>query len=138
MLCKQQLEELSLENQQLKEDNEHTKMHIKEMEISRQPLSEKIPVADQLFKEMSHCLFDLKALCSILNQRVNGKEPNLSLLLGIGSLNSSSEESESYHSTECLTKKLSEAHRLRKDIDDLRIMLSDCYAQDMGDNCITQ
>lgn len=51
--------------------------------VSRQPLSEKMPVAEQLFKEMSHCLFDLKALCSILNQRAQGKEPNLSLLLGI-------------------------------------------------------
>lgn len=42
-----------------------------------------LTVIDQLFKEMSYCLFDLKALCSILNQRAQGKEPNLSLLLGI-------------------------------------------------------
>ncbi|XP_018118748.1 centrosomal protein of 85 kDa-like isoform X2 [Xenopus laevis] len=137
MHCTRQLEELSLEKQKLKEDNECIRGQM-DMQISRQPLSDKIPVAEQLFKEMSHCLFDLKALCSILNQRVRGKEPNLSLLLGIGSLNSSLEENEACHSSESLTKKLSEAHQLRKDIDDLRTMLSDCYAQDMGDNCITQ
>ncbi|KAM4771365.1 centrosomal protein of 85 kDa-like [Rhinophrynus dorsalis] len=136
--CSQKVVEISLENQALKEEIMQLQELVEEMKLSRQPLSEKFPVADQLFKELSHCLFDLKALCSILNQRVHGKEPNLSLLLGIGSVNCSSEESETCHSTESLTKKLSDVRQLRKDIDDLRTMLSDCYAQDMGDNCITQ
>lgn len=39
--------------------------------------------AGSLLKEMSLCLLDLKALCSILTQRAQGKEPNLALLLGI-------------------------------------------------------
>ncbi|XP_056674660.1 centrosomal protein of 85 kDa-like isoform X2 [Monodelphis domestica] len=93
---------------------------------------------DQLFKEMSHCLFDLKALCSILTQRAQGKEPNLSLLLGIRSLSSSAEESEKEYSPELLTEKLSDMCQLRKEIDELRTLISDSYAQDMGDNCITQ
>ncbi|KAM3931601.1 centrosomal protein of 85 kDa-like isoform 2-T2 [Leptodactylus fuscus] len=135
----QKLHTFFLENQKLKEENASMCRQLEELLVSRQPLSEKMPVAEQLFKEMSHCLFDLKALCSILNQRVQGKEPNLSLLLGIRSANSSSEESEaSSHSTEALTKKLADARQLRKDIDELRTTLSDCYAQDMGDNCITQ
>uniref|UniRef100_A0A672ZBC0 Centrosomal protein 85, like n=1 Tax=Sphaeramia orbicularis TaxID=375764 RepID=A0A672ZBC0_9TELE len=37
----------------------------------------------QLLKEMSLCLLDLQALCSIQAQRAEGKEPNLSLLLGM-------------------------------------------------------
>ena len=41
------------------------------------------PEAGPLLKEMSLCLLDLKALCSILTQRAQGKEPNLALLLGI-------------------------------------------------------
>lgn len=65
------------------EENASLKEQIRQVEQSRQPVSEKMPVADQLFKEMSHCLFDLKALCSILTHRAQGKEPNLSLLLGI-------------------------------------------------------
>lgn len=37
----------------------------------------------RLLKEMSLCLLDLQGLCSILAQRAQGKEPNLSLLLGM-------------------------------------------------------
>uniref|UniRef100_A0A2K5EKU1 Centrosomal protein 85 like n=2 Tax=Aotus nancymaae TaxID=37293 RepID=A0A2K5EKU1_AOTNA len=105
--------------------------------LSKRPLFD-LTVIDQLFKEMSCCLFDLKALCSVLNQRAQGKEPNLSLLLGIRSMNCSAEETENDHSAETLTKKLSDVCQLRRDIDELRTTISDRYAQDMGDNCVTQ
>uniref|UniRef100_A0A8C7BIX6 Centrosomal protein 85 like n=1 Tax=Neovison vison TaxID=452646 RepID=A0A8C7BIX6_NEOVI len=105
--------------------------------LTKWPLSD-LNVIDQLFKEMSYCLFDLKALCSILNQRAQGKEPNLSLLLGIRSMNCSAEETENDYSPETLSKKLSDVCQLRRDIDELRTTISDRYAQDMGDNCITQ
>lgn len=72
-----------MKSQRLAEENASLKEQIHQMEQSRQPLTEKLPVANQLFKEMSHCLFDLKALCNILTHRAQGKEPNLSLLLGI-------------------------------------------------------
>lgn len=42
-----------------------------------------IPEVGRLLKEMSMCLLDLQAFCSILAQRAQGKEPNLSLLLGM-------------------------------------------------------
>lgn len=133
----QHLHKTVLENQRLMEETASLKEQIYQMEQSRQPVAEKLPVADQLFKEMSHCLFDLKALCSILTHRAQGKEPNVSLLLGIRSMSCSSED-EKYHSTETLSKKLSEVCQLRKDIDELRTIISECYAQDMGENCITQ
>ncbi|NXY87693.1 CE85L protein, partial [Alcedo cyanopectus] len=134
----EQLNKTLSENQRVLEENACLKEQMRQVELSRQPVSEKMPVADQLFKEMSHCLFDLKALCSILSQRAQGKEPNLSLLLGIRSLSCSAEENENYHSTESLSEKLLDVCQLRKDIDELRTMMSDRYAQDMGDNCITQ
>ncbi|XP_060094609.1 centrosomal protein of 85 kDa-like isoform X2 [Heteronotia binoei] len=133
----QQLRKTLHENQRFMDENASLREQIHQMEQSRQPVTEKLPVADQLFKEMSHCLFDLKALCSILTHRAQGKEPNLSLLLGIRSMSCSAED-ENYHSTESLSKKLSEVCQLRKDIDELRTIISDCYAQDMGENCITQ
>lgn len=43
----------------------------------------KVQDVGRLLKEMSLCLLDLQALCSILAQRAQGKEPNLSLLLGM-------------------------------------------------------
>lgn len=48
------------------------------------PLSHaEMPEVGRLLKEMSLCLLDLQALCNILAQRAQGKEPNLSLLLGM-------------------------------------------------------
>ncbi|XP_068933069.1 centrosomal protein of 85 kDa-like isoform X2 [Petaurus breviceps papuanus] len=132
-----------LENQRISEEyspfseERQEKQSKYQADLSVQPLLN-LNMVDQLFKEMSHCLFDLKALCSILNQRAQGKEPNLSLLLGIRSMSSSTEETENDHSPESLTKKLSDMRQLRKEIDELRTMISDRYAQDMGDNCITQ
>lgn len=40
--------------------------------LSKRPLFD-LSVIDQLFKEMSYCLLDLKALCSILNQRAQAR-----------------------------------------------------------------
>ncbi|KAM4866151.1 centrosomal protein of 85 kDa-like isoform 2-T2 [Thomomys bottae] len=140
----QRLTKALLENQRQTEETSSLLDHCQESDQSRQqtihskrPLFD-LTVIDQLFKEMSYCLFDLKALCSILNQRAQGKEPNLSLLLGIRSMNCSTEETGNDHSPETLSKKLSDVCQLRRDIDELRTTISDRYAQDMGDNCITQ
>lgn len=53
-------------------------------------------------------------------------------------MNCAAEETENDHSPETLTKKLSDVCQLRRDIDELRTTISDRYAQDMGDNCVTQ
>ncbi|MGH0168828.1 UNVERIFIED_CONTAM: hypothetical protein FKN15_012497 [Acipenser sinensis] len=47
-------------------------------------------------------------------------------------------KTENINSEDSLATKLSEVCQLRKDIDELRTIISDGYAQDMGDNCITQ
>ncbi|XP_059897591.1 centrosomal protein of 85 kDa-like isoform X1 [Gadus macrocephalus] len=94
-----------------------------------------------LLKEMSLCLLDLKALCSVLTQRARGQEPNLALLLGIKSMGFSGEENEGSDVTEednVLRAKVQEVSQLRSNIDELRRTVSDRYAQDMGENCITQ
>ncbi|XP_066532465.1 centrosomal protein of 85 kDa-like [Hoplias malabaricus] len=110
-----------------------------EEEVSRPAPGPVLQEAGPLLKEMSLCLLDLKALCSILTQRAQGKEPNLALLLGIKSMSCSSDENEKPSAEEgSLRAKLLEVCQLRKDIDDLRIIISDRYAQDMGDNCVTQ
>lgn len=84
----------------------------------------------QLLKEMSLCLLDLQALCSILAQRAEGKEPNLSLLLGMKSLSVSMEENECRVVVEQEMRfKLLEVTQLRKDIDELRRSIKDCSAQ---------
>lgn len=97
------------------------------------------PEVSRLLREMSLCLLDLQALCSILSQRAQGKEPNLSLLLGMKSLSVSAEESDSRRvEEEELRFKLLEVSQLRRDIDELRRSISDRYAQCKGDSRISQ
>lgn len=50
----------------------------------------------------------------------------------------SAEESEKPLMEDGLRVKLLEVCQLRKDIDELRTVISDRYAQDMGENCVTQ
>jgi len=45
---------------------------------------------------------------------------------------------EDWMSPEVLQKKLVEAQQLRRDVEELRNVILDRYAQDMGENCITQ
>ncbi|XP_047430246.1 centrosomal protein of 85 kDa-like isoform X3 [Mugil cephalus] len=99
-----------------------------------------MPEVAQLLKEMSLCLLDLQGLCSILAQRAQGKEPNLSLLLGMKSFSVPAEESDRKVEVveEELRFKLLEVGQLRRDIDELRRSISDRYAQYMGDSCVSQ
>ncbi|KAK0140708.1 Centrosomal protein [Merluccius polli] len=91
-------------------------------------------LTQRLHGEMSSCLCDLRSLCNVLTQRSQGQDPNLSLLLGItGPL-----YVEDWLSPEVLQKKLVEVQQLRRDVEELRTTVSDRYAQDMGENCITQ
>lgn len=104
------------------------------------PLSHmEMPEVGQLLKELSLCLLDLQGLCSILAQRAQGKEPNLSLLLGMKSLSVSAEENDCkvVAVEDELRLKLLEVGKLRRDIDALRKNISDCYEQFLCD-CISQ
>ncbi|XP_041831769.1 centrosomal protein of 85 kDa-like isoform X2 [Melanotaenia boesemani] len=93
---------------------------------------------DRLLKEMSLCLLDLQGLCSILAQRAQGKQPNLSLLLAMKSFSVPAEETRTAAVDEALSIKLLEVNQLRRDIDDLRRNISDRYSQGVDDSCITQ
>lgn len=42
-----------------------------------------VRLAQQLLDEMASCLSDLRSLCSVLTHTAHGRDPNLSLLLGI-------------------------------------------------------
>lgn len=137
-LLKGLMEDFSTRNQRVAEANSILEERSPETERPRHLSVEETTAIQNLLKAMSICLHDLRALCNILTERAQGKEPNLSLLLGIQSLQCSGDEVENYHSDEFLSKKLTDVYQLRKDIDELRTIISDRYAQDMGDNCITQ
>ncbi|XP_043939856.1 centrosomal protein of 85 kDa [Protopterus annectens] len=132
------VKELSVQNQDLMEKNltlqEQLTQSCQRMSLSR----ETFQLTQKLHTEMFTCLRHLQSVCKILMQRTQGKDPNLSLLLGMQSMQSSTEDDGNWQSPELLKKKLSEVQQLHTDIEELRTTISDHYAQDVGENCITQ
>ncbi|NWR57240.1 CEP85 protein, partial [Bucorvus abyssinicus] len=133
------VKELSVQNQDLIEKNLTLQERHRQAELTAQPLPpETACLAQELHSELASCLQDLQSVYSIVTQRAQGKDPNLSLLLGIRSGQCSTKERDDLLSPDGLAKKLAEVKQLHKEVEDLRTAISDRYAQDMGDNCITQ
>ncbi|NXO62455.1 CEP85 protein, partial [Phainopepla nitens] len=132
------VKELSVQNQELIEKNLTLQERLRQA-LTAQPLpADTARLAQQLHGELASCLQDLQSVYSIVTQRAQGKDPNLSLLLGIHSVQYPVKEKDDLLSPDGLAKKLVEVKELHKEVEDLRTAISDRYAQDMGDNCITQ
>ncbi|XP_029475130.1 centrosomal protein of 85 kDa isoform X2 [Rhinatrema bivittatum] len=132
------VKELSLQNQDLMEKHLTLQEQLRQVDHNRPLSGESDQLIVQLHQELARCLQDLQSVCSVVTQRAQGKDPNLSLLLGIHSAQSFIDEQKDLQDPESIAKKLAEVKQLHKDIEDLRTAISDRYAQDMGDNCITQ
>uniref|UniRef100_A0A8C0H5U2 Centrosomal protein 85 n=1 Tax=Chelonoidis abingdonii TaxID=106734 RepID=A0A8C0H5U2_CHEAB len=127
------VKELSVQNQDLIEKNLTLQEHLQQVEMNQPLPAGTAHLAHELHSELASCLQDLQSVYSIVTQRAQGKDPNLSLLLGIHI-----KEKDDLLNPDMLAKKLMEVKQLHKEIEDLRTAISDRYAQDMGDNCITQ
>ncbi|XP_054148225.1 centrosomal protein of 85 kDa [Melozone crissalis] len=133
------VKELSVQNQELIEKNLTLQEQLRQAQVAAQPLpADTARLAQELHGELASCLQDLQSVYSIVTQRAQGKDPNLSLLLGIHSVQYPVREKDDLLSPDELAKKLVEVKELHKEVEDLRTAISDRYAQDMGDNCITQ
>ncbi|KAM9724080.1 centrosomal protein of 85 kDa isoform 2-T2 [Menidia menidia] len=138
------MKELSAQNQELMEQNLtlQEQMSDAEQRSADQASSVLQPagalLTQSLHSEIASCLSDLRSLCSILTQRAQGQNPNLSLLLGLTAPPAVAEQDEDWMNPDVLQKKLLEAQQLRRDVEGLRNAILDRYAQDMGENCITQ
>lgn len=131
------VKELSVQNQDLIEKNLTLQEHLR-LAQQRSPSSDAAQLAFELHQELASCLQDLQDVCSIVTQRAQGHDPNLSLLLGIHSIQHPGETQSDLQKPEVIKRKLEEVQQLRRDIEDLRTTMSDRYAQDMGENCATQ
>ncbi|XP_051261778.1 centrosomal protein of 85 kDa isoform X1 [Dicentrarchus labrax] len=138
------MKELSVQNQELIEQNltlqdqmsDPDQRGTSQASSTLQPAGSRL--TQRLHLEIASCLSDLRSLCSILTQRAQGQDPNLTLLLGLASPLPVAEQGEDWMNPEVLQKKLVEAQQLRRDVEELRNVILDRYAQDMGENCITQ
>lgn len=81
--------QLSGRNQELMEQNLtlQEQMSDQEQQSTSQASSALQPagarLTQRLHLEIASCLSDLRSLCSILTQRAQGQDPNLSVLLGL-------------------------------------------------------
>ncbi|XP_060113458.1 centrosomal protein of 85 kDa [Heteronotia binoei] len=132
------VKELSAQNQKLIEQNLTLHERFRQVETSQQLPGEIARFAEELHKELAICLEDLQSIYSVVTQGTQGKDPNLSMLLGIHSVQCSVKEQGDLLKPGMLAKKLEDVRQLHKEIEDLRTALCDRYAQDMGDNCVTQ
>ncbi|XP_072277670.1 centrosomal protein of 85 kDa isoform X2 [Pyxicephalus adspersus] len=130
------VKELAIQNQDLMERNVTLQEQLRLACIKGKPTQMEATQLLKLYKEMNHCQKDLRSICTLLSQRIQGSDPNLSMLLGVHS--SILEDQEEPSDLLSLERYLNGIAQLRKDIEDLRTTISDRYAQDMGDNCITQ
>uniref|UniRef100_A0A3Q2HFI5 Centrosomal protein 85 n=1 Tax=Equus caballus TaxID=9796 RepID=A0A3Q2HFI5_HORSE len=77
------VKELSVQNQDLIEKNLTLQEHLRQAQLGSPSSPDTAQLAFELHQELSSCLQDLQAVCSIVTQRAQGRDPNLSLLLGI-------------------------------------------------------
>uniref|UniRef100_A0A4X1VPS0 Centrosomal protein 85 n=2 Tax=Sus scrofa TaxID=9823 RepID=A0A4X1VPS0_PIG len=131
------VKELSVQNQDLIEKNLTLQEHLRQAQPGSPSSSDTAQLAFELHQELASCLQDLQAVCSIVTQRAQGHDPNLSLLLGIHSAQHPGIQLD-LQKPDVIRRKLEEVQQLRRDIEDLRTTMSDRYAQDMGENCVTQ
>ncbi|XP_029803947.1 centrosomal protein of 85 kDa isoform X1 [Suricata suricatta] len=131
------VKELSVQNQDLIEKNLTLQEHLRQTQPGSPSSPDTAQLAFELHQELASCLQDLQAVCSIVTQRAQGHDPNLSLLLGIHSAQHPGIQLD-LQKPDVIRRKLEEVQQLRRDIEDLRTTMSDRYAQDMGENCVTQ
>ncbi|XP_022370521.1 centrosomal protein of 85 kDa isoform X2 [Enhydra lutris kenyoni] len=131
------VKELSVQNQDLIEKNLTLQEHLRQAQPGSLSSPDTAQLAFELHHELASCLQDLQAVCSIVTQRAQGHDPNLSLLLGIHSAQHPGTQLD-LQKPDVIKRKLLEVQQLRRDIEDLRTTMSDRYAQDMGENCVTQ
>ncbi|XP_042806979.1 centrosomal protein of 85 kDa isoform X2 [Panthera tigris] len=131
------VKELSVQNQDLIEKNLTLQEHLRQAQPGSPSSPDTAQLAFELHQELATCLQDLQAVCSIVTQRAQGHDPNLSLLLGIHSAQHPGIQLD-LQKPDVIRRKLEEVQQLRRDIEDLRTTMSDRYAQDMGENCVTQ
>lgn len=75
--------QLSAQNQDLIEKNLTLQEHLHQAQPEFPSSSDTAQLASELHQELASCLQDLQAVCSIVTQRAQGHDPNLSMLLGI-------------------------------------------------------
>ncbi|XP_052087368.1 centrosomal protein of 85 kDa-like isoform X1 [Mytilus californianus] len=140
MKMKRALKELGSKNQDLMEQNLIIREQLKHLEYLSTDETQKLQ--RRFTQEMGLCFSELQSLVNICMQRAEGQDPNMSMLLGVRPPTNEQELDTPVSSDEKQTLRhwLSKLRDLRSEVEKLRGMISNKYAEDMGDNlnCATQ
>ncbi|XP_061176521.1 centrosomal protein of 85 kDa-like [Saccostrea echinata] len=136
---KRSMKELSSKNQDLMEQILIIREQLKTLE--EQVADENQKIQRQFTQELSMCYHELQSLVQVCVQRAEGNDPNMSLLLGVrapSELETGQENKEQEAHT--LKQWLGKVKELRAEIEGLRGLICNKYAEDLGDNmnCVTQ
>lgn len=136
---KKALKEIAAHNQDLLEENLNLQSSC--TELTKLSSKEKSDAQRKLWKELSDCTSELKAVIQVCQERKEGKDPDMSVLLGLRSTSADDEENESaafFDDMNAIKSKLNGVKRLRLEVEGLRKFISDQYAEDIGNNCRMQ
>jgi len=136
---KKALKEIAANNQDLLEENLNLQGSCEQLQ--KLSSEEKSDVQRKLWKELSDCTSELKAVVQVCQERKEGKDPDMSVMLGLRSTSTEADENESAASLDdisAIKSKLNAVKKLRLEVEGLRKFLSDQYAEDIGNNCRMQ
>lgn len=136
---KKALKEIAANNQDLLEENLNLQGSCEQLQ--KLSSKEKSDVQRKLWKELSDCTSELKAVVQVCQERKEGKDPDMSVMLGLRSTSTEADENESAASLDdisAIKSKLNAVKKLRLEVEGLRKFLSDQYAEDIGNNCRMQ
>lgn len=135
---KKSVKDFANKNQDLMNESLILKEQLKQFEQTS--LDETQRLQRRFVREMSMCFSELQTLVQICVQQAEGKDPNISLLLG--SRASLDEEGAvgGFTDEESLKNWFAKLKELRAEVEKIRNMLCNKYAKEMGDNlnCATQ
>uniref|UniRef100_F7BPR4 Centrosomal protein of 85 kDa-like CC4 coiled-coil domain-containing protein n=2 Tax=Ciona intestinalis TaxID=7719 RepID=F7BPR4_CIOIN len=131
---------LSSQNQQLMEQKLTLQDKVKVLEKAQGNFKDEAVACARLHRETFAAVQDIKAVSQVLIQTAEGNDPNLSALLGVTTEpneDSVNKLTDAKTSVEQTNRKIIEVRKLRQDIDELRTIISNRYAESIGDNCTT-
>lgn len=133
------VKEIASHNQDLLEENLNLQCRCEQLQKLNS--KEKLESQRKLWKELSECTGELKAVVQVCRERREGKDPDMSVLLGLRSTSIDEDESESKDTSDdvdTVKSKIDKVQQLRSDVEGLRKFISDQYAEDIGNNCRMQ
>ncbi|KAJ7385731.1 regulation of mitotic centrosome separation [Desmophyllum pertusum] len=136
---KKAVKEIASHNQDLLEENLNLQCRCEQLQKLNS--KEKLESQRKLWKELSDCTAELKAVVQVCRERKEGRDPDMSVLLGLRSTSIDEEETENKDvsdDVDAVKSKINGVQQLRLDVEDLRKFISDQYAEDIGNNCRMQ